>query len=64
LGLNVLSDDLKASSNPQDKERYETIEDIAASCQVALSILVSKQTTLAHASPLSHPVCVFFIRPE
>ena len=40
LGLDVLGDDLKASSNPLDRGRCDTIEDIAASCQVALSILV------------------------
>ena len=39
LGLDVLGDDLKKSANPTDVERCETIGDISASCQIALSIL-------------------------
>ena len=39
LGLDVLGDDLKKSTNPIDIERCETISDISSSCQIALSIL-------------------------
>jgi hypothetical protein len=42
--LDVLSDDLRQSRNPVDVERVDTIGDISASCQVALSILVSERT--------------------
>jgi two-component system, sensor histidine kinase len=39
LGLKLLSSDLKASKNPQDTERYNTLRDVNMSCTAAVDIL-------------------------
>ena len=39
LGLKLLSSDLKASKNPKDIERYETLCDVNMSCMAAVDIL-------------------------
>jgi signal transduction histidine kinase/CheY-like chemotaxis protein len=39
LGLKLLSSDLKASNDPKDMERYETLCDVNMSCTAAVDIL-------------------------
>ena len=39
LGLRLLTDDMKASSDPKDSERYDTLRDVNLSCKTVLDIL-------------------------
>jgi two-component system, sensor histidine kinase len=39
LGLKLLSSELKASNDPRDKERYDTLVDVNMSCMAAVDIL-------------------------